>query len=778
MSRLLTGWFLVIAVVLLSGLSIGCSSTTITNEEPTACTKHSDCPGGKICVGGACIAITVDGDSSDIADNEITDDADATDTADGDDISPDGDTDTIDVIDNTDGVDDIDTDQDPDPDTVDQPEQESVPETLNLPEVLDFGILTAGESLTKNLMISVAQNAGSVRITNISTQNYQGENGCDAYEFSAVTTFPVVLAEPSTLALPLSFSPLTAGSFNCLVRIDYGWPGDQPQRTLAAFVPLVGTGTMTSERCIKVTPVMDGGTAGIDFGPVALQHSSTKTLRIESCSSQTLSITSITPDITDINCQWFGLCPEFTFSPALPMNNATQLQAGGHLDIQVTFSPSRAEAQAWGLHIVSNALVADPANSADSPDNLAVALSGTGIDMQYQLSPETLNIPGAAPECCSSPALVEMTNTGAGTFEITGAILDNSMLQFVNRPSLPLTLAANASTSFSVRICPPAQAVTGPVNGQLSLAMRLQESGLEDIAMVPIHSGVLPGQMNETFRQPNEAKADILWVVDCSGSMSEEQQQLSSAASSFINTAVNRGANLHIGITSTDMDDTTHQGRLLGTPAVITTDNPQNAINQFSANVMLGTACSGTEKGFEPMQAAITEPLISGANAGFLRSDAKLVVVFLSDEEEQSIGTVSGYANVLAQVKGNNPSQYTAFAIVGDCPGGCNGGTGDASEGCRYTDFASRVNGTTSSICAGSYVGITNAIVDAALSFPDTFRLAGSPQLSSLQVRVNNVLQTIDSDYTFDVATNAVRFYEAPAAGATITINYQLLCAN
>ena len=773
MFRPRTGWLALLVLAMISVAVAGCSSTTLTNEEPALCTKHSDCPGGKICVDGACITFTSDGDSTDNAD-----DVDTVDT----DIQPDGDdVDATDDSDISEDTDDTEQDRDTDPDAPDQAEQEMPPEALTVPESLAFGTLTIGESLTKNLMIGVAQNAGSVKITNISTQDYQGENGCAAYDVSEITTFPVVLAEPSTLALPVVFAPEAAGRFDCLIRIDYGWPGDRPQSTLAAFVPLAGNGTTTTERCIKVTPVTGDNTAGIDFGPVALDQSRTQTLRIESCSSQPLTITSITPDDTDINCQWFGECPEFTFSPGLPMNNATELRAGGHLDIQVTFSPSRAVEQAWGLHIASNALVSDPGDPgdpADAPENLAVTLSGTGIDIQYRLSPESLSLPGATPECCSAPGMVELANTGTGTMQVTGAVVDNAMLQFVNRPSLPLTLGAGASASFSVRLCPPAQAATGPVNGQLSLALHMPEAGLDDVAMVPIHSKVLPRQMSEIFHQPDEVKADILWVVDCSGSMYEEQQQLSSAASSFINTAVNRGANLHIGITSTDMEDTTHQGRLLGTPAVITTDNPQNAISQFSANVMLGTGCSGTEKGFDPMQAAITEPLISGANAGFLRPDAKLLVVFLSDEEEQSAGTVSAYVNVLAGVKNNNPALYTAFAIVGDCPGGCAGNTGDAAEGCRYTDFAGRVNGTTSSICANSYIGITNAIVDAAVSFPDTFRLAGSPQLSSLQVRVNDQLQTIDSDYTFNAATNAVRFYDAPPAGATINITYQLLCAN
>jgi len=785
MVRTYQGMLALATITTIVFMLMGCNSTTLNNDDLVGCQSNLDCPGGKMCVDGECISIdgdtdpAVDGDT-DAAD--ITDNAEDIDAIDTDDPVADGDTDAPDSIDNDDAIDNTDTDSidpDNDGDSPDQDGPEVPADIISVPDVIDFGIVTAGESQTKNLMISVAANAGSVSISTITTQNYQGEQGCSAYEISAPGSLPLVLAEPSTLALPVSFSPSTAGNHNCLVRIDYGWPGDDPTFSQAAFVTLVGQGSLTNERCIQITPVMNNGTSGINFGSVAISHSKSQTLRIASCSGQTLTINSILLDTSDWNCAMFGICPEYTFSPGLPMESSRQLGPGQFLDIEVTFTPTHAEPQPWTIYVASNAEVSMPDTASGTPGNMEVQLWGQGLDLQYEITPQSLRIPGTPAGCCSEAFSVELSNTGTNALDIDEVILTPGSFEFVNRPSYPQSLAAGATEEYEIRFCPSAQAATGDIRGELQIDLAIPGTNDGDTAVISIESSVVPPQVTDTFHQPNEAKADILWVVDCSGSMGEEQQLLSDTASSFITNAVNRGANLHIGVTSTDMEDSNHQGQLQGNPKVISTDNPQAAISQFEDNVMLGTYCSGTELGLLPMQTALTEPLISGANAGFLRSDARLIVVFLSDEEDQSPGAIDSYVDALAGVKNNNPSMYTAFAIVGNCPGGCSSlETGDASEGCRYTDFAREVEGVTASICYSDYSAVTTAIVDESLSFPDTFLLSAAPQINTLQVRVNNQLLSYNVQYTFDEETNAVYLNTAPAAGATVSISYQALCAN
>jgi hypothetical protein len=61
---------------------------------------------------------------------------------------------------------------------------------------------------------------------------------------------------------------------------------------------------------------------------------------------------------------------------------------------------------------------------------------------------------------------------------------------------------------------------------------------------------------------------DILWTIDNSCSMSDEQLALTDNFPKFMDYFLGSGLDYHIGVTSTDMDDLTHKGKLQdgGTP--------------------------------------------------------------------------------------------------------------------------------------------------------------------------------------------------------------------
>src|SRR5690606_7952311 len=139
-----------------------------------------------------------------------------------------------------------------------------------------------------------------------------------------------------------------------------------------------------------------------------------------------------------------------------------------------------------------------------------------------------------------------------------------------------------------------------------------------------------------------------LFVIDSSGSMSEEQQALGNNAAAFMQTATSLNTDYQIGVITTDMDDGNHGGRLTtggGGPKIInsTTPNPtQTVANRVRA---VGTNGSADERGLQTMVAALSDPLINdpNGNQGFLRPDAKLAVVVVSDEDDSSNGTVAFY---------------------------------------------------------------------------------------------------------------------------------------
>ena len=191
-----------------------------------------------------------------------------------------------------------------------------------------------------------------------------------------------------------------------------------------------------------------------------------------------------------------------------------------------------------------------------------------------------------------------------------------------------------------------------------------------------------------TFLAVAPRPADILFVVDNSCSMADEQQNLARNFGFFLREIAGAG-DYRIGVVTTDVmslggqreGSTTSQfddgfpNRLLsvdamacedsgiplgclragaGATAVITSEAPRDEqIALFSANVLAGSCGDGRETGLEGMVRALSLLGPNECNAGFLRADANLVVIIVSDEEDQAVGRpdVRNYVNELKRRK-------------------------------------------------------------------------------------------------------------------------------
>jgi len=219
--------------------------------------------------------------------------------------------------------------------------------------------------------------------------------------------------------------------------------------------------------------------------------------------------------------------------------------------------------------------------------------------------------------------------------------------------------------------------------------------------------------------------ADILFVVDNSGSMREEQENLAANFASFIDALSGGGGDFRLAIITTDgagfgqcaegvePSDSECGGFVsfefaseypfqrtgtddsmcveTGTPlscfvtddggrAVISSDQTPEEIEQsFRQAVRVGTCGDGVEVGLETMRRAL-ERTQGGCNGGFLRDEANLVVVFVSDEPGRSLDDddradgiqdeeLEPFVRALADAKGGDLSKVRAAAIVGAVDG-------------------------------------------------------------------------------------------------------------
>lgn len=140
---------------------------------------------------------------------------------------------------------------------------------------------------------------------------------------------------------------------------------------------------------------------------------------------------------------------------------------------------------------------------------------------------------------------------------------------------------------------------------------------------------------------PLPVATDILFVIDDSTSMAGEQTLLQNGLAAFIQTlATSPVANdYQVGVTTTSVADFDGAARApagaLVPPGVMPGSSP-TLVADFQAAVIVGTSGSNREQPFEAVRLAIEKSVPGGANEGFLRSGARLAIIFLSDEDDCS----------------------------------------------------------------------------------------------------------------------------------------------
>ena len=208
------------------------------------------------------------------------------------------------------------------------------------------------------------------------------------------------------------------------------------------------------------------------------------------------------------------------------------------------------------------------------------------------------------------------------------------------------------------------------------------------LAVVPLLGFVLAGcpqdpqlirrTQTDIFTQEIRKTVDILLVVDNSGSMIDEQIKLAANFDNFIEQFLMAEVDYQIGVVTTDMDDQTQAGRLVGTTKLITSDmDVDTARETFQENVRVCATGSGFERGFAAAEAALSAEFLAvgGPNEGLMRDDAALSIVFVSDEDDDSSRPVGHYLEVFKGLKGDrgyrDDTLINMSSVVGPPPAGC-----------------------------------------------------------------------------------------------------------
>lgn len=298
----------------------------------------------------------------------------------------------------------------------------------------------------------------------------------------------------------------------------------------------------------------------------------------------------------------------------------------------------------------------------------------------------------------------------------------------------------------------------------------------------------------DTFEQVPNDEVDILFVVDDSNSMAEEQDALARGFQGFMSRLEEANSKFHLGVISTSAETgDPRAGKLLGEPAVL--DVRDDYLSGFRDRVQVGTAGSDKEKGLYAATRALSPEMLDGPNRGFLRPEARLLVTFVTDEEdcsdggvldgqeavacyqqEEQLTPVEAVHRELVAAKGGHEDLVTVGAIIGP--------RGDARcetawPGERYAELAIRTNGTIGDICSSDWSDMLYTLGLTASGVRDAFTLSSSAVPESLVVTVDAIDVPPDprDGFTYDTNTLEVRFHgdAVPPRGALIEVEYEIL---
>jgi predicted small lipoprotein YifL len=271
----------------------------------------------------------------------------------------------------------------------------------------------------------------------------------------------------------------------------------------------------------------------------------------------------------------------------------------------------------------------------------------------------------------------------------------------------------------------------------------------------------------ERFTLPPKVRRpiDVLFVIDDSCSMENDQRALAENFQAFFGAFQANQVDFHLGVVTTDMDDPRRAGRLVApylTPATPDLDA------RFAAMVRPGILGSSIERGLLAAWSALDEPLASNENKGFLRADADLALVFLGDEDDQSNLDITFFGNWLENLKASTAITVGTI-VVGRCTPGL-------VLDWRLVQFARRFNthGITR-LCTSAYADTLRSIAGRIVDSRCTVALRHAlDELRRVRVTVNGQPAT----YRVDPPDGAFPFGSldvtpCPEAGGVVELTYE-----
>jgi hypothetical protein len=412
-------------------------------------------------------------------------------------------------------------------------------------------------------------------------------------------------------------------------------------------------------------------------------------------------------------------------------------------------------------------------SNAGNEEQALVTLEAVGLIGALDISPNPLNL-GEHYVGCEVENEITITNVGNEPVTISDISELGDGFEVAITDALPLTLQPAELITVDVTFMPLQEA---EVTGQLVV---VSDEPMGTRTAEQSGSGLLNNQVTQQWAFAIDPPADIMFSVDASCSMSDNTSQLATNFSSFISQLSNFSNNWQVMVTGGDT------GCNVG--GILTPSTP-NYVNTFKEAVKCKELSSLSGQCW-PMGDTYTEALLTEArnaientdqgecNAGFIRPEAMLHIILVSDEPEQSVD-ISGetWQQLADQIiaKRGTAGMVRISSIVGDVPNGCQSGGwfgSDAYPGEGYVDATNYTNGVFLSICDNWSDPANLQLLAETSVLLDAYPLDHGAVEETIQVSVNSY-PVSDQYWHYDANTQSVMFdSNAPQEGSSVTITY------
>jgi len=272
----------------------------------------------------------------------------------------------------------------------------------------------------------------------------------------------------------------------------------------------------------------------------------------------------------------------------------------------------------------------------------------------------------------------------------------------------------------------------------LAVALAATACGEDPVVVVKPRDRVI-----DRFEQKKASAIDILFVIDNSGSMARHQENLSNNFEHFFRLIdpdprrVGESGEVDYRLAVATTDAIRDAGKIqyeAGEPPILRPTSDYDPLLLFKKRALVGTSGAAREEGFRAAELAVeaaSQITESDGKPAFLRSEAYLYIIFVSDEDDESRDEVRYFERRFRSLKSRgNEKTVIVSAIAGPnespLPAECVNEEGDAivKPGARYKELTKLTGGILGNICLQDWAQTLEDLAYTGLGLRKRFQLS------------------------------------------------------